>query len=128
MTPRLITPSPDTGSDDIPSPLDTYREARQRIYGVLLDAHERLSSLQVGPDEPELVVKEWYVSRGNAGDRADYVPARALDWDVPNVERLWFGDDAQDKIARLKVWTVSRALMGHAHLFFCNVNNNGKDR
>ena len=44
-----------------------------------------------------------YVARGNAGDRADYVPARALDWDVPKVERLWFGDDAEDKKIRLKV-------------------------
>ena len=70
---------------------------------MLLDARERTSSLHVDADEPDLVVKEWYVSRGNAADRADYVPARALDWDVPSVEKLWFGDGAEDKATRLKV-------------------------
>lgn len=59
--------------------------------------------IQVAGEEPSLVVKEWYVARGNSGDRADYVPAKALDWDVPNVDRLWFGVEQKDKITRMKV-------------------------
>ena len=70
---------------------------------MLLDARDHASSVRLNPDEPDLVVKEWYVARGNAGDRADYVPARPLDWDVPSADRLWFGEDGQDKTARVKV-------------------------
>ena len=56
------------------------------------------------------------MARGNAGDRADYVPARALDWDVPKVERLWFGDDAEDKKIRLKVKEMTILKGGVANL------------
>jgi len=94
----------DYSSDDIPPPLDVYREARQKIYGILLDARDRSAALLVIGDEPSLVVKEWYVARGNCGDRADYVPAKALDWEVPNVDRLWFGVEQKDKIIRMKAF------------------------
>jgi hypothetical protein len=69
---------------------------------VCLESRSDLTHLTL--HQCEDVVNEWYVTRGNAGERPDPVPATPLDWQVPTLERLWFGSDVEDGQRRLRAF------------------------
>lgn len=94
----------DVTKENTPSAVDLYREVRQNVYGLLLDAKSKEGEGKAESKRCEDVVNEWYVTRGNAGERPDPVPATPLDWQVPTLERLWFGSDVEDGQRRLRAF------------------------
>jgi hypothetical protein len=82
-------------AENLPSAIDLFRPVRRSIYGILHDVRSK-------PEE--VLVKEWFLARVGQGDGADFIPATPLDWDVPNLERLWFGREAADRTRRVRAW------------------------
>lgn len=94
---------------DLPSYIELYRPVRQTLYSVLFNLnklkiiHENQNK-DKGDKSFEVGVKEWVIRKGASGTHCDIVMARPVDWKTPSIERLWLGQQADDKNRRLRAF------------------------
>ncbi|XP_078677652.1 constitutive coactivator of PPAR-gamma-like protein 1 homolog isoform X8 [Branchiostoma floridae x Branchiostoma belcheri] len=87
----------DEAMKDLPSAAELWRPARQLTYGILFNVAHQAPRRQV-------IVKEWCVQKGRSIQKPELVEALPLDWKVPKVKQLWFGQEVEDKNRRLRAF------------------------
>ncbi|XP_078595456.1 constitutive coactivator of PPAR-gamma-like protein 1 homolog isoform X28 [Branchiostoma floridae x Branchiostoma japonicum] len=87
----------DDAMKDLPSAAELWRPARQLTYGILFNVAHQAPRRQV-------IVKEWCVQKGRSIQKPELVEALPLDWKVPKVKQLWFGQEIEDKNRRLRAF------------------------
>uniref|UniRef100_A0A0L8FUX1 Uncharacterized protein n=1 Tax=Octopus bimaculoides TaxID=37653 RepID=A0A0L8FUX1_OCTBM len=99
-------------SRDLISYVELYRPVRQTLYSVLFNLnklkiiHENQSKDKGDQSSKsfEVCVKEWVVRKGVFSPHCEYVVAHPVDWKTPSIERLWLGQQADDKNRRLRAF------------------------
>lgn len=94
---------------ELPSYVELYRPVRQTLYSVLFNLnklkiiHENQNK-DKGDKCFEVGVKEWVIRKGVSNAHCEVVIARPVDWKTPSIERLWLGQQADDKNRRLRAF------------------------
>ncbi|XP_046542627.1 constitutive coactivator of PPAR-gamma-like protein 1 isoform X2 [Haliotis rubra] len=99
----------DDTNRELPSYIDLYRPIRQTVYSVLFNLnklkiiHENQSKEQgeAPPRSFDVLVKEWIIRRGTNRPSFEIVIAKPVEWKTPSIERMWLGQQADDKNRRL---------------------------
>ncbi|XP_042225135.1 constitutive coactivator of PPAR-gamma-like protein 1 isoform X7 [Homarus americanus] len=91
----------DESTDDLPNAVLFYRSVRQCVYAILYNLHHHSFMSRKAKEEghkglatevPEVKIREWVYTKNNPYRTADIVDATPIDWAVPTVQRLWFGN------------------------------------
>ncbi|WAR26221.1 F120A-like protein [Mya arenaria] len=99
---KMVVSLEDEGNRELPTSMDLFRPIRQTVYSVLLN----LNKLKIIHDNQlQETVKEWVVRRvGSQKPSFDLVMARPVDWKTPSIERMWLGQQPDDKTRRLRAF------------------------
>ncbi|XP_078677650.1 constitutive coactivator of PPAR-gamma-like protein 1 homolog isoform X6 [Branchiostoma floridae x Branchiostoma belcheri] len=96
----------DEAMKDLPSAAELWRPARQLTYGILFNVAHQGKKKKGKEQAPrrQVIVKEWCVQKGRSIQKPELVEALPLDWKVPKVKQLWFGQEVEDKNRRLRAF------------------------
>lgn len=105
----------DEASRELPTAAELYKPIRQSVYSVLFNLNklkiihenqvkEKGDGQPASPKSFDIPVKEWSVRRNNARPSFDMVIARPVDWKTPSIERMWLGQQVDDKTRRLRAF------------------------
>ncbi|ESO82329.1 hypothetical protein LOTGIDRAFT_223375 [Lottia gigantea] len=105
----------DDTNRELPSYIDLFRPIRQTVYSVLFNLnktkiiHETSEKEKGEPSTGtpkcfDIPVKEWVIRRGTTRPSFELVIAKPVEWKTPSVERMWLGQNAEDKNRRLRAF------------------------
>ncbi|XP_052283833.1 constitutive coactivator of PPAR-gamma-like protein 1 isoform X2 [Dreissena polymorpha] len=122
---KMVVSLEDEANRELPTSMDLFRAVRQTTFSVLLNLnklkiiHDNQLQEKVDgsgaakhPNTPqvtlknfEVPIKEWVVRRvGSQKPSFDLVIARPVEWKTPSIERMWLGQQAEDKTRRLRAF------------------------
>ncbi|XP_050414572.1 constitutive coactivator of PPAR-gamma-like protein 1 [Patella vulgata] len=100
----------DDTNRELPSYIDLYRPIRQTVYSVLFNLNKTKIIHETSDKEKgdgkcfDIPVKEWVIRRGTTRPSFELVIAKPVDWKTPSIERMWLGQNADDKNRRLRAF------------------------
>ncbi|XP_041349782.1 constitutive coactivator of PPAR-gamma-like protein 1 isoform X2 [Gigantopelta aegis] len=102
----------DDTNRELPSYIDLFRPIRQTVYSVLFNLNKLKimhdnQNKERGDNAPrsfDVLVKEWVVRRGTNKPVFEVVIAKPVDWKTPSIERMWLGQQPDDKNRRLRAF------------------------
>lgn len=113
---KMIVTLEDESVREVPTSMELFRAIRATVYSVLLNlnklkiVHEnegnrRVDGAGAAPKLFEVPIKEWVVRRvGSQKPSFDLVIAKPVDWKTPSIERMWLGQQPEDKTRRLRAF------------------------
>ncbi|KAK3608099.1 hypothetical protein CHS0354_004756 [Potamilus streckersoni] len=110
---KMYIPLEDDQSRELPSCMDFYRPIRQTVYSVLLNLNKHMIIHDnQGKDKDknesksfDVPIKEWMVCHGgNSKPGFKIVMAKPVNWKTPSIERMWLGQQPDDKTRRLRAF------------------------
>ncbi|XP_045164687.2 constitutive coactivator of PPAR-gamma-like protein 1 homolog isoform X2 [Mercenaria mercenaria] len=113
---KMVVTLEDESVREVPTSMDLFRSIRKTVYSVLLNlnklkiVHEnqgnkRVDGTGAAPMTFEVPIKEWVVRRvGSQKPSFDLVMAKPVEWKTPSIERMWLGQQPEDKTRRLRAF------------------------